>query len=253
MNIIAMIQARMGSSRLSGKVLHDLCGEPVLTHVINRVKASNKVTETVVLTTVNKLDLPIIKLCSEKNIRVFAGSEEDVLDRYYQFSKLCAVDHIIRITSDCPFMDPEVIDHIIDEHIKNNNDYTSNTLIETYPDGEDVEIFTFAVLEKAWREAKLLSEREHVTPYIKKNEDIFKLKNIEYKENLSDKRWTLDNKEDFEFISKIYDVLYNQNPLFGMKEILEFLKTNEDFEKINKHIERNEGYKKSLKEDKIVT
>ncbi|MBM3702108.1 MAG: acylneuraminate cytidylyltransferase [Actinobacteria bacterium] len=249
--IIAIIQARIASARLPGKVMFDLEGETVLEQVIKRVKSSKMIDDIIIATTIKKADLKIVKICNNIGIKYFCGSEEDVLDRYYQAAKLFNPKQVARITSDCPLIDPKVIDKVIRLHLKEKADYTSNTLKEIFPDGEDVEIFTFETLNKAWRNAKLLSEREHVTPYIKKHPKIFKIRNLENDKNLSNKRWTLDNPEDYEFIKVIYKNLYVKNHLFGVEEILDFLNRNPDVERINEHIKRNEGYLKSLKNDKV--
>jgi spore coat polysaccharide biosynthesis protein SpsF (cytidylyltransferase family) len=252
MHIIAIIQARCGSTRLRKKVLLDLEGKTVLERVIQRVRGSELVTDVVVATTVAKEDLEIVKLCSGIGVSVYCGSEDDVLDRYYQAARLFKADHVVRITADCPLMDPKVIGDVIAYHLREKADYTSNIINETYPDGEDVEVFKFEALKKACQIANLASEREHVTSYIRKNPGIFRLASVEYKENLGRKRWTLDNPEDYEFVKAVYKNLYSQNPLFGMKEVLKFVGENPEIEKINQHITRNEGYLKSLREDKIL-
>ena len=247
--VLAIIQARVGSTRLPGKVLNEIKGKTVLEHVIDRVQAAKLVNEVIVATTINKEDLAIVKLCAELGIRVFCGSENDVLDRFYQSARLYEGQNIVRITADCPLMDPAIIDQVIDRHLAEHADYTSNTLQETFPDGEDVEIMTFTALQQAWQEASLTSEREHVTPYIRKNSTLFKLASVVNAENLSDKRWTLDNKEDYEFINKIYLHFKEVKYLFGMEDVLALIRENPHYERINCHIGRNEGYKKSLLED----
>jgi len=229
-----------------------LCDKSVLEHVINRVKKTKIISDIIIATTLNKKDIEIVQLCAEIGVRCFCGSEEDVLDRFYQACKSINPKNIIRITSDCPVIDPEVITKVLKKHIKEKADYTSNTLKETYPDGQDVEVFKFEVLEKAWLNAKLKSEREHVTPYIRNNPKMFKHINVLYKENLGDKRWTLDNKEDYEFLTEVFNSLYHVNQFFGMLEIIKLLKEKPELEQINKNIARNEGYIKSLKEDKLV-
>lgn len=249
---IAIIQARVGSSRLPKKILLDLSGKTVLERVYERVKKSTLVDQVVVATTVNKDDLEVVRLCRNANMPVYCGSENDVLDRYYQAAKLFGAKNIIRVTSDCPLIDYRIIDKVIKLHLSKEADYTSNILEETFPDGQDVEVFTFSSLEKAWKEASLLSEREHVTPYIRKNKDIFKLKNLKNLENLSDMRWTVDEARDYEFIKKIYEHLYKDNPLFGMEEVLKVLEEKPELEEINRGIIRNEGYLKSLKNDKVI-
>jgi spore coat polysaccharide biosynthesis protein SpsF (cytidylyltransferase family) len=252
LKFLAIIQARCGSTRLPDKILMDLEGKTVLERVVERVKLCESVSEVIVATTVNIEDLEVVKLCSGNKIRVFCGSSDDVMDRFYQLSKLFEPENVVRITADCPMIDPDVIEYIISCHLREDADYTSNTIVESYPDGEDVEVFKFFALKKAWNEAKLSSEREHVTPYIKKNPSLFKLQSIQYKTDLSSKRWTLDNQEDYEFISKIYKALYGINNFFGMDDILKFLADNPEFEKINCHISRNEGYQKSLKDDQVI-
>ena len=252
MSVIAIVQARMGSTRLPGKVLLNLEDETVLEHVVRRVKSSEYVDDVVVATTISKDDLQIVEICAHLGINVYCGSENDVLDRYYQAAKLFEAENIVRITSDCPIIDSKIIDEVISLHLKTNADYTSNTLNETYPDGEDVEVFTFASLKNVWNNAKLASEREHVTPYIRNNPDIFKHASLEYKEDLSQKRWTLDNAEDLEFLRLVYKYLYSKNSLFDMDDILALIDENPEIEKINQHIIRNEGYLKSQREDETL-
>jgi spore coat polysaccharide biosynthesis protein SpsF (cytidylyltransferase family) len=250
--IIAIIQARTGATRLPNKVLFNLEGKTVLERVIDRVKQSKLIDDVVVATTVNKEDLAIVNICSKNKISVYCGSENDVLDRYYQAARLFGADHAVRITADCPLMDPKIIDKIIKLHLQKKADYTTNCLKVTYPDGEDVEVFTFKTLLKAWKRAHLSSEREHVTAYIRNRPKVFKLKNYEYSKNLSDKRWTLDEPSDYKFIKIIYKKLYSTNKLFGMEDVLKLLKKRPELEKINSNIIRNQGYLKSLKHDKVV-
>ena len=252
MDMIAIIQARTESTRLPDKVLLDLEGKPVLEHVINRAQASNYITNVFVATTIKKADLKIVKLCAERQVNVFCGSEDDVLDRYYQVARLVRPKHVVRITADCPVIDPMIVDKVIELHIKENADYTSNTFGETYPDGQDVEVFTFEALKESWKNARLASEREHVAPYMRNHTEIFRHASLNYKENLSIKRWTIDNKEDYEFLKIVFKNLYHHNPLFGMNDILDFLGKNPEIERINMPIMRNEGYAKSLREDRML-
>ncbi len=248
----AIIQARFGSARLPGKVLLKILDKTILEYVIERVKKAKRIEDIIVATSVKKRDLKIVELASRLGVSVYCGSEEDVLDRYYQAAKLFGIKHIVRITADCPLMDPKIIDRVVDSYFKSASNYCSNTLEETFPDGEDVEVFNFDALHSAWKNANLLSEREHVTSYIKKHPDKFKLTSFKNKPNLSDKRWTLDIEKDFEFIKAILESLYPTNPDFSMEDILEFLHRNPHFGDINKDIIRNEGYLKSLKKDRIV-
>jgi len=252
MSIIAIIQARTASTRLPGKVLKIIEGKTVLEHVINRVRAAKNIDDMVVATTVKKEDLEIVKLCASLGISVFCGSEDDVLDRYYQTAKLFKAGHIVRITSDCPLIDPQIIEEVIELYFQKKADYASNTMPETFPDGLDTEVFSYKTLKKAWKNAKLSSEREHVTPYIRKYPNIFKIVNLKCEYNLNDKRWTLDEPEDFKFIKIIYKNLYSEDSLFGMIKILDFLKKHPEIGELNKNIIRNEGYLKSLEKDKII-
>ena len=252
MNTVAIIQARISSTRLPGKVLKIIERKTVLEHVINRVRAAKNIDDMVVATTVKKEDLEIVKLCASLGISVFCGSEDDVLDRYYQTAKLFKAGHIVRITSDCPLIDPQIIEEVIELYFQKKADYASNTMPETFPDGLDTEVFSYKTLKKAWKNAKLSSEREHVTPYIRKYPNIFKIVNLKCEYNLNDKRWTLDEPEDFKFIKIIYKNLYLEDSLFGMIKILDFLKKNPEIGELNKNIIRNEGYLKSLEKDKII-
>jgi len=245
---VVIIQARMGSSRLPNKVLMPLAGKPVLEHVVRRCQHARFVDRVIVATTVDSKDLDIVNFVNGLGIDVFEGSVNDVLDRYYQTAKLFKAGHIVRITADCPTIDPDVIDLVVEEYFESGVDYASNTLEETFPDGEDVEVFSFEVLSQAWNEAKLPSEREHVTPYIRKNNS-FKKINISHDINWGHCRWTLDEPKDYRKLSAIFDVLYQTDPYFHMKDIMRFLQANPDIDKINSDINRNEGYQKSLIND----
>jgi len=250
--IICIIQARFNSIRLPGKVLMNLAGKSVLERVVERVKKSGLIDDVVVATTIRKEDLRIVKLCKKLGVRVFCGSEADVLDRYFQAAKLLNATDIVRITADCPLIDHRIIDKVIGAHVFYKADYTSNTIDPTFPDGQDVEVFTFHALLVARRRARLMSDREHVTPFIKKNPSLFKLVNVECKKDLSDKRWTLDEKEDYKLIGLIYKYLLKTNNNFAMKDILKLISEHPELEKINSGIQRNEGYLKSLKNDRLI-
>lgn len=252
--IYVIIQARMGSTRLPNKVLMDLNGKPVLEHIINRLQKSKNIDDIIVATSIEPGNEVIEELCNSKDISCFKGNEDDVLDRYYQTCKFFDVglnDNIVRITADCPLIDYTVIDNVIDVHIKNSNDYTSNTIVPSFPDGLDCEVFTFSSLEDSWKNALLSSEREHVTLYIKNHPEIFKIENILNTEDLSDLRWTLDEPEDFEFINKIYSY-FPKSEIFSTKDVLDVLDKNSDLLKINEKFRRDEGLEKSLKNDKVL-
>lgn len=245
--IAVFIQARMGSTRLPGKVLMPLAGRPVLEHVINRVKVSG-VGEPVVVTTFSTKDLPIVAYCAAHGIRVFCGSENDVLDRFWQAAKLIDADHVVRITADCPILDPEVVRRVVNVHLESRADYSSNVQVETFPDGLDVEVFRKASLKKAWNEARLPSEREHVTPYIRKNPGVFAQSDVRNDEDLSGLRWTLDNRDDYQFLTALFLEL-GECSEFGMGDVLRVLRNRPEIASINGGTLRNEGYAKSLRED----
>jgi len=251
--VVAIIQARMGSTRLPGKVMKEIVGKPMLWHVINRVKNAKKLNDIVIATTNLKEDTQILDLASEIGVKTYAGSENDVLDRYYQAAIMSKADVIVRITADCPLADPNVIDKVVRYYRINDFDYVSTSIKPTFPDGIDVEVFRFASLKKAWSEAKLASEREHVTPYIWKNPNIFKIKNYENEDDILYMRWSVDEQCDLEFLREIYNRLYAKDTLFYMEDVVDLLTKNPELMDINKDIVRNEGYLKSLKEDKIIT
>jgi len=188
MSIIAIIQARNSSTRLPGKGLKKIEGKIVLEHAINIVKTAKNLDDIIVATTAKKEDLKIVKLCANLGISVFCGLEDDVLDRYYQIARLFKAEHIVRITSDCPLIDPKVIEL----YFNKNADYATNARPATFPDGLGTDIFSFEILSTAWKNAKLFSEREHVTPYIRGNPNIFKTANLKCRYNLYGKRWTLN-------------------------------------------------------------
>ena len=242
----------MGSSRLPGKILMPLAGKPALFHVVDRLGYAKLLDKIVVATTNEKADDQVEDFCKKNHFFCFRGSEDDVLDRYFQSAKEYNADIIIRITGDCPLADPALVDEVVQYFLDNDFDYVSNTIKPTYPDGLDTEVFSFESLEKAWKEADLKSEREHVTPYIWKNPDKFKIANVQNDVDLSYLRWTVDKKEDMELVQQIYKHLYKEGYIFYMKDILELLEKYPDLKLINQGISSNEGYTKSLKEDKIV-
>lgn len=252
--VLAILQARCSSSRLPQKVLKDILGKPMLLHQIDRINKSKLIDKLVVATSNDISDDIMEKRLTGSNIDVFRGSLDDVLDRYYQCALKYNPDYIVRITGDCPLIDWNIIDMVVKKHINEGNDYTSNALEPTYPDGLDVEVMNFTVLKKAWVNAKLPSEREHVTPYIYKNRNLFKIGCFKNIENLSELRWTVDELEDFKFVKTIYELLYNDNKYFTIDDILKVLKENPEVGQINSQFKRNEGYLKSIMiDEKIIT
>lgn len=257
MKIVAIVQARMGSTRLPGKVLMDIAGKPALWHVINRLKQSKLINEIVIATTRKPEDQVIINLAADTGVKSHAGSEEDVLDRYFQAAKKYNADIIVRVTSDCPLLDPVIVDKVIGYFLENNYDYVSNTWSsaqgerkQTYPVGLDTEVFSLAVLEKAWKEAKLPSEREHVTPYIWKNYKLFRIGHVGYDKDLYYMRWTLDYDKDLIFIREVYKQLSCKGLTFNSDDVIALIQNNPQLNDINKGIAKNEGYFTSLQKDK---
>lgn len=238
MKIVAIIQARMGSTRLPGKVLKKINDKSLLEYQIERVSYSKLINEVIVATTVNEADDSIDTFCQSKNIKIFRGSEEDVLSRYYFASKQTNADVIVRLTADCPVIDPVVIDEVIDSFISNDFDYVSNTLERTYPRGMDTEVFSYFSLEEAYNNAILPFEREHVTPYIYKNPSKFSLYNVAFSVDESAHRWTVDTEEDFLLIKKIINSLYSNGKIFSLRDMLVLLFENPEWKKINEHIEQ---------------
>ena len=254
--IAVIIQARTSSTRLPKKVLAEIEGKPMLWHIIERIKLAKNIDKIIVATTDLPEDKKIIEIAEKAGVKSFAGSKMDVLDRYYKAAKKYGADVIVRITGDCPFTDPEIIDKTIEFFKTNNFDYVGTGHItkqkheSNYPDGLDAEVFSFSVLEKAWKDAKLPSEREHVTPYIWKNTKLFKTKTIDCDQNFSRMRWTVDEEQDLKFAREVYKILYPVKKIFLMQDILDLLKKEPNLMKINKVIGRDEGYSKSLIEDK---
>lgn len=258
MATLVIIQARMGSTRLPGKVLMPLSGRPVLWQVINRIKKAHNVDAIIVATTTGSEDGAIASLCKEWGIRYFRGDPFDVLKRYYDAVESVkkdfpVIEYIVRITADCPLIDPQIIDDSILEAKNGHYDYVSNTNPPTFPDGLDVEVFSPEALAKANQCATLKSDREHVTPYIRRV-SAQRQKNIASDKDLSKMRWTLDTKEDYAFLNTIYNILGTGNSdFFSFQEVLSLLEKKPELDKVNNLFQRNEGYKKSLLEDRRKT
>lgn len=253
MKIIAITQARFGSSRLPGKVLKTINGKSLLQLHLERAAKSKKIDGLIVATTVEKEADAIEALGNTMGLKTYRGSINDVLDRFYQAVKSEQPDYVVRITSDCPLIDATVIDQVIERCISEGCDYCSNTLNPTYPDGADVEVMKFSALEKAWKEATLTSEREHVTPYIWKNSTakggkLFKGLSFENEKDFSNYRLTVDEASDFELITKLVEAIGDDK---SWQEYIAYLDTHKELFEINAYIKRNEGLMKSLAQDKI--
>ena len=257
--IPAIIQARMSSSRLPGKVLRKIEKKPMLYHVINQTRSAKLIDEIIIATTTASKDDVIENYCKEHHIKYFRGSEKDVLDRYDKWAKKFKCDPIVRITSDCPLIDSNVIDKTINKFLKNSYDYVSNNIENVhgvwknsecnFPQGMTVEICTFSAIERAWNKANKPSEREHVFPYIQFNPKLFKVSNVKNKANLSHLRCTVDRNDDLRFVREIYRKM-KKKKVIHIIDILKIIKKEPHLININNHIPFDEGYKRSLLEDK---
>lgn len=240
MRIGAIIQARMGSTRLSGKVMKKIKGKTVLEHVIERVNQSNLIDTIIIATTTHERDNVIAYKAMECGVKFYRGSEDDVLSRYYYAAKENGIDLVVRITSDCPLIDPFVIDGTVECFLKNDNDIVSNAGAETsnrtYPRGLDTEVFSFENLEKAFSNASEKYQREHVTPYIYEHSSkVYYYKNdVDY----SRFRWTLDTEDDLKLISEIYKHLYKGKHDFYMNDIIKLFEQDPELYYINAHVEQ---------------
>ncbi len=250
MKIVAIVQARMSSNRLPGKVLAEINGRPMLDLLLTRINAASLVSETIVAIPNHSSDDILSDWLKTKGVAYFRGNAMDVLERFYMCALECQADLIVRVTADDPLKDPEIINHAIRCMLDNSEfDYVSNTLNPTYPEGLDIEVFKFSALENAYHNAVLSSEREHVTPYIWKHPELFVTHNFSSKRNLSAWRWTVDKFEDLLFIRTIM-ANFKDQPLVSYLRVIEFLDSYPNLLEINtKKTKRNEGYIKSILED----
>lgn len=240
MKTVIIVQARMTSTRLPGKVLETVLDKPLLEYQIERLRRVKLADEIVIATTTNVTDQPIIELCQRLQIPVYRGSEHDVLARYQGAAVAYHADVVVRVTSDCPLIDHRVINQVIMFFLDHwpEYDYVSNRLEPSYPRGMDTEIFSNKVLNEAYLEARGEAEREHVTPFIYRHPERYKLENVTYRTDESYHRWTVDTPEDFELIRRILETLYLDNNDFTLEDILMLLQKNQDWLKINAHIKQ---------------
>jgi spore coat polysaccharide biosynthesis protein SpsF len=243
MHVVIIVQARMTSSRLPGKVLKTILGKSLLDFQIERLAKVRNANQIVIATTTNSSDQPIIDFCHLKGIAVFRGSEQDVLSRYHGAAKKFQADIVVRVTSDCPLIDPCIIDQVIDL-LENcpELDYTSNIIDRTFPRGLDCEAVHFKILDTVYKEAVSQADREHVTPFIYSQPTRFKLGGIKNEKDLSNHRWTVDTIEDFDLIQKMLAALYPVNPDFLLQDCLELLAQHPDWPLINAEIEQKKTY-----------
>lgn len=244
-----MIQARVNSRRFPKKVLAKIESKPMIWHVINRTRKVKGVNKIILITTQKKDDKILLKIAKNNRIQSFVGDEKNVLNRHYQCALKYNADVIIRITGDCPLIDPKIVEKMLDFYIKHDYDYVTNTLVPTFPDGLDTEIFSFKILKKITNKAKLPSEREHVTSYIKNHLSEFQIFNYKNSKDLSKYRWTVDEKDDLRFVREIYSRM-SPKQIFSTKDVLKIISNNPKLVNINNRFNRNEGYVNSLKKDK---
>lgn len=239
---VAIIQARQSSSRLPNKVLKNICNKPMIVHLLERVRESKNIDKIVLATSVENSDDLLAKVCLDHGFDVYRGSLDDVLERYYNAAQLYRASDIIRITGDCPLVCPKLIDEMITFYSSKNIDYLGNSIDATYPDGLDVEIFSYESLKTMRIEATRKSEREHVTSYIHNNPSMFNTCEYKGEIDLSHMRWTVDEQEDFDFVNKIYSNLYPIKKNFSTEDVLRYIKDNPNISDINGHLNRNESY-----------
>jgi spore coat polysaccharide biosynthesis protein SpsF (cytidylyltransferase family) len=242
-NIVAIVQARMGSSRLPGKALMDLNGAPVLAHVIARTQAIPGVDQVVVATTTESRDRPLLALAEAAGAGTFAGSEADVLDRYYHAARAHSAETIVRVTADCPLLDPAVSGAVLARFAGGDADYASNIDPPRFPDGLDTEVFSAAALADAWEHAQLPGDREHVTPFIRGHPERFRKVNVTAPEDLSHLRWTLDQPLDLDLIRAIYARLPHGS--FAYQAVLAILAADPTLCHINQALARAADHRRA--------
>ncbi len=242
MNIVVIIQARMGSSRLRGKVLADISGKPMLWHIVNRLYKCVFVNKVVVATSNEAQDDAIADLCGNYLIDVFRGSEKDVLKRYYDTAVKYGADVVVRITGDCPLIDPRITDTVISAYMNNTVDYAgaSNTIKRSYPRGLDTEVISFSSLEKCHRLADKPYEREHVTIFLYEHPDEFRMYSVENDRDFSSLRWTVDEEEDLRLVTDIYKRLFKKDNIFYMEDIIRILEKEFALNEINKSVRQKD-------------
>jgi spore coat polysaccharide biosynthesis protein SpsF len=248
MKTLAIVQARMGSTRLPGKVLLPLSGIPVIEHIVTRLRCCHTFKTIVVATSIDPSDDAIEQWCKQKRVAYYRGSLMDVLDRYYQAATAHQADAVVRITGDCPVIDPAIVDEVVLGFIAGG--YDAFSLAGEFPDGLDCQVFSYSAIAKAWREATLPSEREHVGPYIEKNHpELFNVGGLNKFEGQGHHRWTLDEPRDYLFLQAVFDRLYREDYPFTSEEVLNLLENEPNLMQLNSSIIRNEGYLKSIRNE----
>lgn len=236
-----IVQARMTSTRLPGKILLPLGGQPMLVRLIARLRRVHRADALVIATTTNTADDPVAALCQRLGVACHRGSEHDVLSRYADAARLHQADTVVRITSDCPLIDPELIDRLIEDFAQGSCDYVSNMLPPTWPYGMAVEVFSAQALQEAHAQASQDSEREHVTPFIYRNPERYRLRNVACLQNLSHHRWTVDTPEDYELVNLLFGAAYLVNPEFRLGDLLAEMQRHPEWIRINQHVQQKQA------------
>ncbi len=255
--ILTVIQARMDSTRLPGKVMMPLAGKPLLLRQYERVTAAKLIDKIIVAITTEEIDNTIVDLCIDNNINYYRGNSTDLLDRHYKAALTYSADAVVKIPSDCPLIDPGVIDKVLKYYIDNYNkfDFVSNLHPASYPDGNDVELMTMNALTDGWQNAKKKLEREHTTPYFWENPEKYRIGNVLWetgKDYSMSHRFTIDYPEDYEFVKRIYDELFSDENIFSLNDILGLLEKNPEIKNINSKYAGVNWYRHHLVELKTI-
>ena len=232
----------MTSTRLPGKIMKEVMGKSLLEYQIERMKRVKSADEIVIATTWGDADRVIVDYCDRLSIHYFRGSEQDVLSRYYEAAKASDADVVVRLTSDCPLIDPSIVERVLKYYSDHSAeyDYVSNCLIRTYPRGMDTEVFPVRVLEEGYREATDPQDREHVTSFFYRHAQRYRLSNVAYSRDCSRHRWTVDTEKDFLLIKQILEILYPEKPNFSMEDVLDLIDRDPSLFSINAHVEQKE-------------
>lgn len=233
MTVLCVLQARVSSVRLPGKVLKPILGEPMLARQVERVRRATRIDALTIATSTEPSDDAIAALCARIDVDCYRGSLDDVLDRFYAAAARTHPEHVMRLTGDCPLTDPALLDRLIELHRSGGYDYSSNTLHRMYPDGLDAEIFTYRLLERAWHEADSPRDREHVTPYMYEGGRDLRRGSLEDAVDRSGMRWTVDHPEDYEFVRRVFEALYPEDPAFDAEAVHRLLDAHPEIAAVN--------------------
>lgn len=241
--IAAIIQARTNSSRFPNKIFTEIAGLPLIWHVVNRLRKSKLLDEIIIATTINKADDQVVSWANQNNIKIFRGSEDNVLKRYFEAANYFNIDTIVRITADDPFKDYQIMDMVIKRFFEERADLATNNNPPSYPEGLDIEVFSFAALRDAVKKASSEFEKEHVTQHFYLNPQCYRIVNMMNNTNLSHLRWTIDEEKDLQMAQNVYNELFNNDKNFLMQDIIDLIKQKPEIAQINNTVKRSEMYK----------